>query len=887
MEPRFHSAEEAGWNRGSVLARWSFRFLFRFARHFVRSSRRRMCSEKPGTRRLSRWSIAAIAAALLSPLVSPQAFAQYELKSRRDYYVGDHPMSVLAVDFDGDGVNDLMSADELSDYVSLLKGFGDGTFRRTSTLVAGSKPTALAFVDVNHDNFPDVVASNFLTQDVTVNLGDGHGGFGPKIRSLVSAGPFGIAVGDWNGDTHIDVATVNTSQNNISILRGTGTGSFGNLAQITVGQAPNAILAADFNADNILDLAVTNTNSNNVQIWRGNGTGGFTLNLTLTLAAGSTPSSATAADLNGDTRPDLVVAARGADSVKVYIANGTGGFNAPISLSTGFGPRSIRVDDINKDGFPDLLVAQSYISGVGELAVVTGNGSGTTWSAPTVVSTGPVPTVLTSADFNKDGNLDVVTGNLTGNSLSILETTASGAFIIADKVALGTGSFPTSIAVADFNNDGKPDIAATDEANDRVVTARGNGSGSFLAPVNISTGNLSAPEALVALDTNNDTWPDLAVVTGTNTLSVLQNNGAGTLTASNGLTMSPCNSPVAISAGDINADGKTDIAFVCEISYHVCTRRGTGSGGASAFGPTVCTLVDPDPQGVAIGQFNFDSLADIAFTSQTSNWVDIGFSDGFGAFGDIPSSFPTGLAPRGMARGDLNNDGYQDLVVANSGSDNISALLGDGGGVFSFPSIDSPAGQSPNGVALADLNLDGKLDAAVVNANGNDVSFLLGDGLGNFTKAGDFGSRDLPLAVAAGDFNSDGKPDLAVADNYTESVTILLNQSVLGDPLANTIVIGHTQTYLRWGIVPGAVYDVIRGNVASVSQTPTTVNLGPVTCIANDLPDTDTSSFPDPGTPPPGQAYFYMLRSVVAGVAGNYSVSTGGKPGFPSSGGCQ
>ena len=239
-----------------------------------------------------------------------------------------------------------------------------------------------------------------------------------------------------------------------------------------------------------------------------------------------------------------------------------------------------------------------------------------------------------------------------------------------------------------------------------------------------------------------------------------------------------------------------------------------------------------------------------------------------------------------MARGDLNNDGYQDLVVANALSGTISALLGDGGGVFSFPSIDSPAGESPNGVALTDFNADGKPDAAVVNANGNDVSLLLGDGFGNFTKAGDFGTRDLPLSVAAGDFNTDGKPDLAVADNYTSTVTILQNMSILGDPLASTSVTGHTWTYLRWGIVPGAVYDVIRGNMVNVSQGPGTVNLGPVICLADDNPDTDTASFPDTSTPPVGQVYFYLLRPVIGGVAGQYSVSTSGKPGVPSSGGC-
>jgi hypothetical protein len=842
--------------------------------------------EKSGTTGVFRWALAAFLAAASSLLFSPSAWAQYELKGRRDYYVGEHPMSLLSVDWDGDGVTDLMSADELSDYISLLKGFGDGSFRRTSTLVAGSKPTGLAFVDVNHDNFPDIVASNFLTSDVTVNLGDGHGNFGAKIRSLVSATPFGVAVGDWNGDTHIDVATVNTSQDNISILRGTGAGTFGNLTQIAVGNAPSSIVAADFNADTILDLAVTNQDSDNVQIWRGNGSGGFTLNLTLATGAASAPASATAADLNGDTRPDLIVCARGADTVKVYIANGSGGFNAPVNLSTGFGPRGARADDINKDGFQDLLVVQSFISGTGELAVLTGNGSGTTWSAPSVVSTGPVPTILVTGDYNKDQNLDVVTGNLTGNSLSILETTGAGSFIVADKINIGTNAFPTSIVVADFNKDGKPDIAVTDEANDRVVTARNNGSGGFLTPVNISTGNLSSPEALVPLDTNADTWPDLVVVTGTNTMSVLMNSGSGSLTATNGITMSPCNSPVAVASGDINADGRPDIAFVCEISGHLCVKRGTGGSGSAAFGPLTCTLVDPDPQGVVIGNFNFDTLQDYAFTSNTSNWVDIGFSDGFGGLADIPSTFPTGEGPRGMARGDLNNDGYQDLVVANALSGSISALLGDGGGAFSFPSIDSPAGESPNGVALADFNVDGKLDAAVVNANGNDVSLLLGDGFGNFTKAGDFGARDLPLSVAAGDFNTDGKPDLAVADNYTSTVTVLQNLSVLGDPLASMIVIGHSNTYLRWGIQPGAVYDVIRGITANVTQGPGTINLGPVTCLADDNPDTDTASFPDASIPPVGQAYFYLLRPVIGGVAGQYSVSTNGKPGVPSSGGC-
>ena len=830
-----------------------------------------------------------VAAALSFLAATTPVSAQYALKTRRDFRSGQHPVGVVAADYDGDGNIDLMTADELSGYISLMKGFGDGTFRQVGTVVAGSEPTKVAFVDVNHDSYPDIVACNYLSQDVTVNLGNGHGIFGLKIRSLVSATPFGLAMGDWNNDTHLDVATVNdnpgSTPDNISILRGNGSGSFSNLTQITVGIAPTSILTSDFNADGKADLVVVNSGSNTIQVWRGDGLGGFTLNTTLSPGAGTTPVSATAADLNADGRPDLVVACKDAGNLRVYLANTTGGFNTPSTLTPGFGPRAVLVDDINKDAKPDLLVAMSQVSGVGELAVMIGNGTGG-FGTPTVTSTGPSPTVLTSADFNKDGNLDIATASLTGNELSILETTATGVFVVAGKVTLASGSFPTAIVVADFNRDGKPDVAATSEGANQVAVARGDGLGGFLAPTVLSTGNNSAPGALAVIDTNRDGAPDLVTMNGANTMSVLQNNGAGTLSATNGISIGTCNEPVAVASGEISGDLNPDIAFVCDVSYQLCTRRGTGGTGSGAFGAVVCTATDPVPEGIALGNFNFDALNDAAFSSQTSGWVDVAFSDGAGGVTDIPSTFPTGTDPRGVARGDLNNDGFDDIVVASSGSDTISALLGDGGGGFSYPSIESPAGEAPNNIALVDLNLDGKLDAAVVNTNANNVSFLLGDGFGHFSKAGDFGSRDLPLAIGAGDFNLDGKPDLAVADNYADSLTILLNQSVLGDPLAMTSVLGQDASVFRWGLVPGAVYDVIRGQIKLVTQGPGSINLGPVTCIADDLPDTDTTAFADSAVPPVGDVFFYLVRPVIGGVAGQYSVSTTGKPAIPASGGC-
>jgi hypothetical protein len=82
------------------------------------------------------------------------------------------------------------------------------------------------------------------------------------------------------------------------------------------------------------------------------------------------------------------------------------------------------------------------------------------------------------------------------------------------------------------------------------------------------------------------------------------------------------------------------------------------------------------------------------------------------------------------------------------------------------------------------------------------------------------------------------------------------------------------------------VYDVIRGNLRNIVQGTGTINLGAVVCLADNLPDPDTSAFADTAVPPVGQGFFYYVRPVIGGVAGNYSVSSNGKPGVPASGGC-
>src|SRR5258706_6172556 len=117
------------------------------------------------TERVFGWALWLV---VLSASVMTPAQAQSSFKSRRDFRVGERPTTVLAADYDGDGKLDLLTVDEQSGYVSLVKGFGDGTFRRVTTVAGGSDPRGLRFADVNHDRVPAIITSKRLSTDLTV-----------------------------------------------------------------------------------------------------------------------------------------------------------------------------------------------------------------------------------------------------------------------------------------------------------------------------------------------------------------------------------------------------------------------------------------------------------------------------------------------------------------------------------------------------------------------------------------------------------------------------------------------------------------------------------------------------------------------------------------------
>jgi hypothetical protein len=354
-------------------------------------------------------------------------------------------------------------------------------------------------------------------------------------------------------------------------------------------------------------------------------------------------------------------------------------------------------------------------------------------------------------------------------------TSAPLAFAKAAVVSVGTG--PVGIVVADFNRDGKLDVAVGNGSNAAVSIALATSDETFDPAVRYSTNNVNLdanPESLVAADFNMDGIPDLAVPNEYGGpvfyLSVLLGNSDGSFQTQTLFSSGIC--PVAIAAADFNGDGKTDLVTANFDGKSVSILLGNGDG---TFSPGVDYPVGSDAHSIATGDFNNDGKLDVLVAVKGSNTVLLLLGNGDGTF-STGNSLTTGPSPKSIAVADLNGNGKLDAVVANSGYNTVSVFLGHGDGAFAS-AVNYPVGALgaayPNAIALADMDGDGRLD--IIAANGGTLSILRGLGNGTFSPPINIDSINDATSVAVADFNGDGRPDLVVTNSSTGTFTLLTN----------------------------------------------------------------------------------------------------------------
>lgn len=353
--------------------------------------------------------------------------AQFCFSPALNYGIGvQRASSIFSADFNGDGNKDLVTSNggvnNTNNNITLLLGTGTGVFGPPLNFAVGSEPDYLTCADFNGDGNMDVATSNFISSNVSILLGTGTGSFAPTVNYTVNSGPGQIITGDFNGDGNKDLAVTSYWGVYGTILLGNGTGSFVFGSSLSAGRS--ALVGADFDGDGIMDIATSDT-PNYYFISKGFSNGTFATGVTYTLGVpyNSAITNLITGDFNGDNKVDLLATCPGEGRVRLLFGYGNGTFSTSVSYTVGTYPSGLVKADFNGDGKLDF--ATSNCNYTDTICVRLNNGNGT-FAAGINYAVGPnsapsyAPYTLATADFNGDGKADLATGNFNTFNISVL-----------------------------------------------------------------------------------------------------------------------------------------------------------------------------------------------------------------------------------------------------------------------------------------------------------------------------------------------------------------------------------------------------------------------------------------------------------------------------------
>ena len=445
---------------------------------------------------------------------------------------------------------------------------------------------------------------------------------------------------------------------------------------------------------------------------------------------------------------------------------------APL-LVAGTSSASVAIADLNGDGRVDLAVANAGDAqkGIaGSVSVLLGAGN-RTFKAAVDYPAGAVPSSIAIGDFNRDGKRDIATTNSAGANVSVLLGNGDGTFRAATNFAVGAQ--PVFVAVADLNGDGSADLAVANLQTGDVSVLLGKGDGAFAAAVQYAVGLRTSWIAIA--DLNGDGRADMAVASmgiwasgKDGSLSVLLGNGDGTFRAPVAYTAQ--NNPHAVAIGDLTGDGKPDLAVVGESGYSVEVLPGNGDG---TFKAAIHESTGRCGDAISIGDLDGDGKADVvaANTAESATCLFAGNGDGTLRAARRYAA----QSPSSVALGDLDGNGMVDLA-ATSAIGGVTALFGNGDATLQATRI-YEAGSWPSALLVEDLDGDGAADVAIADSEHADVSVLLGIGDGTFANTAHWDAVHDVLGEAIVDLNGDGVVDLVMANGFeANSITVRLGR---------------------------------------------------------------------------------------------------------------
>jgi hypothetical protein len=682
----------------------------------------------------------------------------FDLVRFLDARLGD-PRDATVTDLDGDGDSDIAVVGDNPGSIALfLQGAGldlvsERIFLADDAILVD--PSSIAAGDIDGDGDTDLVVADAAasTPAVLVLLREG-GAASPCAKQLGSyrvcellAGTTGndVGVADIDEDGRIDIAVARPSGVTI-FYQGAAADFDDRVVEIVV---PNATLRSlaigDMTGDGRKDLAVSDSDSGSVFRLRQVQPDDFAVETAIAARQVLLPVDLALIDLDGVGGLDILVADAGGiagsegSALSVSLSDGRGAFSTQNLRRTSESgtqsvPRAVAVGDLDGDGSMDII---SLEDGTHAVAIYPQDGAGSFARAVIVAAQAPDverPKTIVAADFDGDGNVDLLTQSGERGDLTILERAAPAAFA-ARRLTLPAGagpSTPLAIAAGDIDGDSRPDIVVTDVDRDEILILFQESSGAFgVRSSTLSSDDLDGMES--------------------------------------------------VALGDIDGDGRIDIVAAGRVSNQVVSFRQETSG-AFAAGQRLETGATSlaGPVDVELIDLDLDGRLDVCVAGHQSANLVVWFQGDGGGF-TTPVGIPLAetAAPLEIAIADIDDDGDRDIVAVVLGAAPlVVARLGEAR-VFSTATINGAlAGINATSLALGDLNGDGRVDVVIADADETDPSIwsLLGTGAGGFASATPRLLRDAslgsPRGVVVADIDGDGELDVTVASRDSNAVTV-------------------------------------------------------------------------------------------------------------------